>query len=208
MTRARLSGANDPAKQHAVSYHPPRRRTLTFASAGEVGMAMTRKQFLQSAAALATTGLFACIGDDPAGGGSNTSSTGGSRGEGESDGGGSTTSGGDSGAGDGDSGAGDAGVGGGDAGGDGGGGGGGGPRCLDNGTNVAIGNNHGHALVVSKQDVADAADKTYSILGGAGHSHEVTLTAAHFAQLAQNQSVTVASTTDAGHSHTITVTCV
>ncbi len=171
-------------------------------------MAMTRKQFLQSAAALATTGLFACIGDDPAGGGSNTSSTGGSRGEGESDGGGSTTSGGDSGAGDGDSGAGDAGVGGGDAGGDGGGGGGGGPRCLDNGTNVAIGNNHGHALVVSKQDVADAADKTYSILGGAGHSHEVTLTAAHFAQLAQNQSVTVASTTDAGHSHTITVTCV
>lgn len=169
-------------------------------------MAMTRKQFLQSAAALATTGLLACIGDDPAGsgttGGSNSPSTGGSSGEG--DGGGPTTRGGDSGAGDGD-GDGDSGAGDRDAGGDG--GGGGGPSCLGNGTNVVISNNHGHTLVVSKQDVADAAEKTYSILGGAGHSHEVTLTAAHFAQLAQDQSVTVASTTDASHSHMLTVTC-
>ena len=166
-------------------------------------MAMTRKQFLQSAAALATAGLFACIGEEPESGGSNTSSSGGSHGEG--DGGGPITSGGDAGDGDGD---GDAGAGDGDAGGDGGdAGGGGGSTCLDNGTNVAIGNNHGHALAISKQDVADAVDKTYDILGGAGHSHAVTLTAAHFAQLAQGQAVTVPSSSDAGHAHMLTVTC-
>ena len=154
-------------------------------------MAMTRKQFLQSAAAVAAVGLFACVGDDRA------STTGGS------------TSSGDGGSSGGEP-AGDACGAGGEGGADSGGGADGGDgssKCLDNGTNAAISNNHGHTLVVSKQDVAAGVEKTYDLLGGATHPHEVTLTAQHFAQLAQDQPITVVSTEEMAHDHTVTVTC-
>ena len=96
-------------------------------------------------------------------------------------------------------------------GGDGGGGGGTDPQpdCLNAGTQVAISANHGHVLVVSKAAVVAAQEETYDITGSAGHVHSVTLTSAHFASLAANQQVVVASTPadGAGHTHNVTVSC-
>ena len=80
-------------------------------------------------------------------------------------------------------------------------------NCLANGTNVAIGGNHGHSLTVSKADVAAGIQKSYDISGMAGHGHTVTLSAQHFATLAQNNSVSVVSTNNLGHDHTIAVAC-
>jgi hypothetical protein len=67
--------------------------------------------------------------------------------------------------------------------------------------------NHGHALSVSAADVSAATDKTYSIMGGGAHDHQVTLTASHFATLAGGGSVTVTSTDASAHNHSVTVTC-
>ena len=80
-------------------------------------------------------------------------------------------------------------------------------NCLANGTSVTIAANHGHVLVVSKADVAAAADKTYDIMGTAAHTHSVTVTAANFATLTGNHSINVTSTTGAAHTHDVTVVC-
>jgi hypothetical protein len=71
----------------------------------------------------------------------------------------------------------------------------------------SIGGNHGHVLTVSAADVAAGTTRTYDIQGSSLHPHTVTLTAEHFAMLAQNQQVSVRSTTDSGHAHTVTVSC-
>jgi hypothetical protein len=47
---------------------------------------------------------------------------------------------------------------------------------------------------------------TYDI-GDVGHTHTVTLTAAHFAQLVKNETFTVTSTSAEAHSHQVTVAC-
>jgi hypothetical protein len=67
--------------------------------------------------------------------------------------------------------------------------------------------NHGHALVVPPADVTAGAPKTYSIQGSSAHPHAVTVTAAHFAQLAAGTSITLTSTNVAGHAHQVTVSC-
>ncbi len=72
---------------------------------------------------------------------------------------------------------------------------------------ASIDANHGHSLVVTPDDVTQAADKTYDIQGSAVHTHSVTITAADFANLAQGQSLVVTSTETSLHSHTITVSC-
>ena len=89
---------------------------------------------------------------------------------------------------------------------------GGGPHpqadnCLQNGTNATIGANHGHVLVVSKQDVASGADMTYHIRGSATHDHTVSITAADFTSLQQAQAIVTSSSTDEGHAHPIMVAC-
>jgi hypothetical protein len=55
--------------------------------------------------------------------------------------------------------------------------------------------------------VTAAKPKTYSIQGSSGHPHAVSLTAAHFAQLAAGKAITVTSTNVAGHTHDVTVSC-
>ena len=82
-----------------------------------------------------------------------------------------------------------------------------GGNCLNNGTTATIQSNHGHALTVTKADVAAKADKSYEIMGTSAHSHTVMITAAQFGTLAQNQSISVSSTTTAGHTHTVSVSC-
>lgn len=80
--------------------------------------------------------------------------------------------------------------------------------CLANGTSSTIASNHGHTLTVSKDDVNNAVEKTYSIQGSSGHDHTVTITASQFASLKNdNQSINVVSTSSGGHSHNVTVSC-
>lgn len=67
--------------------------------------------------------------------------------------------------------------------------------------------NHGHALLVPADDVDAATEKTYDIAGASPHSHEITVTASDFAQLAAGNSVTVMSTEGASHVHSVTLTC-
>ena len=83
----------------------------------------------------------------------------------------------------------------------------GGPStCLSVGTTSSISANHGHSLTVSAADVQAGTPRSYDIQGAGTHSHLVSLTASHFAQLAQGQSVQVTSTLT-GHTHTVTISC-
>lgn len=82
-----------------------------------------------------------------------------------------------------------------------------GPDCLGNGTNTLIGSNHGHSITVPKVDVENGSEKIYNIQGSSGHSHTVTVTAADFAALQSNQSVTISSTQDSGHTHSVSISC-
>jgi len=79
--------------------------------------------------------------------------------------------------------------------------------CIDNGTSISIGGNHGHSLTVSKADVDAGTAKTYDITGSSGHSHNVTVSSSNFASLKDNTSVNIDSTSGDGHTHSITVSC-
>jgi len=72
---------------------------------------------------------------------------------------------------------------------------------------VAIGTNHGHIMLVSKDEVAAAAETTYHIQGTSDHDHTVLLTASDYMQLQQDHAVMTTSSFDADHSHTIMVAC-
>jgi threonine synthase len=82
-------------------------------------------------------------------------------------------------------------------------------NCLANGTTVAIGSNHGHTLVVTKDEVNAGVEKAYEIQGTSTHPHTVTVTAALFTMLKNNTSVTATSTSNGSpaHTHTITIMC-
>ena len=79
--------------------------------------------------------------------------------------------------------------------------------CSDNGTLSSISANHGHNLTVSSSDVQAGSARTYSIQGTSSHDHMVTLTAADFTNLQNNNSITVSSTNIDGHTHSVTVRC-
>lgn len=79
--------------------------------------------------------------------------------------------------------------------------------CSQGASATAISGNHGHSLAVPKADVATAATKTYSIQGSASHAHQVTITAAQFAQLKGGHGISVTSSLALAHSHMLTVTC-
>ena len=79
--------------------------------------------------------------------------------------------------------------------------------CLANGTQVVISSNHGHIVAVAAADVEAGAQKTYMLSDADGHSHEMTLSADHFADLQGGTMVTVQTTSGGGHTHAITVMC-
>lgn len=79
--------------------------------------------------------------------------------------------------------------------------------CTMNGTSVNIETNHGHVLMVSKEDVSAGAAKTYDITGTADHAHSVMVSAADFAKLAQNMSVHLTSTSGGAHTHGVLIMC-
>lgn len=72
---------------------------------------------------------------------------------------------------------------------------------------TGISDNHGHVLVVSREDVAVGEDRTYSIRGTALHDHTVTLTAEDFAALAAGGTVGPLTSSFSGHPHDVTVVC-
>ena len=79
--------------------------------------------------------------------------------------------------------------------------------CLANGTSASIGSNHGHSITVSKTDIENSVAKTYGIQGGADHNHDVSITAANFTSLKNNNSIQVSSTSGGGHTHSVSVSC-
>lgn len=95
------------------------------------------------------------------------------------------------------------GPGGNDGGTDGGTGDGGNPNCAP----PTIAGNHGHTLVVTRDEVQAGQERTYSIRGNSSHDHQVTISAADFATLGRGGSITVASSNVGGHQHSVTVTC-
>lgn len=86
------------------------------------------------------------------------------------------------------------------------GGGGGDQSCGATGTEIS--GNHGHTLTIDEADLNSMTDKTYNIMGTAGHDHTVTFTAAQLASLKAGQSVVVNSTTTNAHMHAVTARCV
>ena len=79
--------------------------------------------------------------------------------------------------------------------------------CEANGTTSSIGSNHGHTLQVSAADVQAGTEKEYSIQGGSGHNHLVTVTAANFTSLKNNQQIQIGSSSGGGHTHSVTISC-
>ena len=89
--------------------------------------------------------------------------------------------------------------------------------CMTTGPGVDILDNHlpsggDHELVVSPADVVAGVERTYDIRGdNVGHTHTVTLTAAHFRSLQDGDPISVRSSNNGpvgiGHDHTIDLSC-
>lgn len=85
--------------------------------------------------------------------------------------------------------------------------------CTVTMANVMIADNHPHGLhvlVVTPEDVAAGAEKSYMIMGAASHDHTVTITADQFTTLKGGGSVMVTSTPGTNgldHTHVVTISC-
>lgn len=85
-----------------------------------------------------------------------------------------------------------------------------GGNCVVTGTAFSIEELHSpnHSFSVPAADVSAGIEQSYTLLdSGSGHSHEVTLSAAHFAALRAAQGVRVRSTGWDGHAHYVTFHC-
>jgi hypothetical protein len=82
-------------------------------------------------------------------------------------------------------------------------------NCLQNGTKVSISANHGHTMVVPKEDVSAGVEKTYELTEAStnSHIHMVTLTSSDFNTLKTNFLIKETSTSDDSHTHVVTVSC-
>lgn len=67
-----------------------------------------------------------------------------------------------------------------------------------------VGSNHGHTLVVAREDVLAAVDKTYDLTGTAAHGHSVTITEAQFREIAGGAPLRTSSTAN-GHIHRLLI---
>jgi hypothetical protein len=80
-------------------------------------------------------------------------------------------------------------------------------KCANGSSAATISFNHGHSLILSKADVALGGTKTFSIAGGAGHAHTITLVPADFTALKAGSTVTKVSSNGAGHTHSVSILC-
>jgi hypothetical protein len=84
-----------------------------------------------------------------------------------------------------------------------------GGNCDANGTSISIQLVHSpnHTLTIPSADVIAGVAKTYTLAdNGSGHTHQVTISAADFLKLQQNQGIQETSTAT-GHTHLVTVDC-
>lgn len=69
----------------------------------------------------------------------------------------------------------------------------------------------GHDIYITEDDLIAGVEKTYDITGDALHSHEVTLTEAHFVSLVGGETISVTSTLGGTppneHEHTLEIMC-
>ena len=80
--------------------------------------------------------------------------------------------------------------------------------CSANGgTAASITGNHGHSLMVPKEDFSAGMDKTYDIHGTATHTHSITLTVDQLATIFAGGQATVTSTLTNDHTHQVKVVC-
>ncbi len=73
---------------------------------------------------------------------------------------------------------------------------------------VEIGANHGHALMLTVEDLESVRPKTFDIKGASGHSHTITLDCATLSLLKSQGSTTLISSNGAGHTHNVKITVV
>lgn len=69
--------------------------------------------------------------------------------------------------------------------------------------NVAIESNHSHDLVIPQDDIELGAPKDYTVVGA--HSHVVTVTAEHMAELALGRHIHLTTHISMAHCHAIVV---
>jgi hypothetical protein len=85
-----------------------------------------------------------------------------------------------------------------------------GGNCQVNGTSIAIQVVHtpNHTLTIPAADVTAGVQTTYVLAdNGSGHTHQVTITAADFTNLKNNQGIQETSTLTSSHTHSVTVNC-
>ncbi len=85
-----------------------------------------------------------------------------------------------------------------------------GGNCTLNGPDISIQVQHSpnHTLSIPVIDIAAGVQKTYTLEdNGAGHTHQITLTAADFASLQKNNGIAEFSTQASGHTHSVIVNC-
>ena len=80
-------------------------------------------------------------------------------------------------------------------------------KCLENGALGSVELNHGHSLVISKEDVFAAKRKTYDIQGTADHNHTLTVTSENFTAMKSRGLADIYSSTDNDHRHSVFVRC-
>jgi hypothetical protein len=152
---------------------------------------MKRADFLKAMAALGAAAWVGC-GDDDA---DEPTTSGPSQGAG---GGTTTTTGSGAGSTTAASGTGGAGVGGGGT--------GGGSATCPSDIDAQITCRHNHSLIVTTADIIAGQDKTYDIRGTSNHGHNVTVTAAMFAELAAGMTVEI-FVPSAIQPHTVFLSC-
>ncbi len=80
--------------------------------------------------------------------------------------------------------------------------------CFQNGAKARVDGNHGHELVIPKEDIAAGTQKTYSIQGTADHDHRVTVTSMDFSNLQGDGYAAEFSSDTGGHTHKLVIGCV
>lgn len=80
-------------------------------------------------------------------------------------------------------------------------------KCAENGALGSVELNHGHSLVISKEDVIAAKRKTYDIQGTADHNHTLTVTSENFTAMKSRGLADIYSSTDNDHRHSVFVRC-
>ncbi len=83
-------------------------------------------------------------------------------------------------------------------------------KCLENGALGNIEQNHGHSLIIPKEDIAAAKEKTYTIQGFSDHDHTITVTTPDFTNMKNmnaSRVVDIYSSTENDHRHSVTIFC-